>query len=216
MGVTAALCALSSLLDRSFIHRSSSWAHLCGDERSGWAGPHRHHRSASAPAVAGGEKLLCAGLPVCWRRVTVTPHFLLSAAANPAHAGWDVLKRRLCDWLRLLSLSAYSCSSDGRWRQWAGAAKKIIRSFELRLLASLSATMSPEMNDCDNGRTMITGSKSRRAARRIWRPCGRRGEEQQLVVVLTTGGDPGACVRPSEHFSEASVKPSQRQRGAEG
>lgn len=30
-----------------------------------------------------------------------------------------------------------------RWRQWAGASKKIIRSFELRLLVSLSATMKP-------------------------------------------------------------------------
>lgn len=100
--------------------------------------------SASGPCHSPpGGNCCCA----CWPRRA--PHFLLTSAVNPAPAGWDVQKKKKKSPSRIGPDSHPSAlipdTLMGRRRRWAGAAKKIIRSFELRLLASLSATMNREI-----------------------------------------------------------------------
>lgn len=100
----------------------------------------------------------------------------------------------------------------GRWRWWAGAAKTIIRSFELRLLASLSATMNPEMISMIvtmNG--WWSRGQSQRSQSGVFdsRPTG--GEESSLWY-YSRRGSRCVCLRASLW---ASVKPSERRWAAD-
>lgn len=98
-----------------------------------------------------------------------------------------------------------------RWRQWAGASKKIIRSFELRLLVSLSATMKPviilmimTMNgwwSWDQSRRRLPGDFEEGAAGRC--------------DINKGGGDPSTCVSPCAFLCQAdraAVKSGGRER----
>lgn len=174
------------------------------------------HGSASGPCHYWRESAVHAGLAVCSARFSLQagPRRISSSPVpqTPPLAGWDVLKEPQ---LSIGSIARPSAlipdRPTARWRWWAGAAKKIIRSFELRLLARLSATMNSEIIPVTvtmNG--WWSRGQSRRAQPReidSLYPTGAEEEQQQrqqqqLVVILTTGGDPGVCLCLCARFCE--------------
>lgn len=177
------------------------------------------HTAQHQGLVTTGWKLLCvlASLSVgeqAGGRTAFPPH--QCRKPRPCRRGcWKKRRLRLARAARPSALIPDTLM--GRWRRWAGAAKKIIRSFELRLLASLSATMNPEMISMIvtmNGRWSRGQSRSAQLGEFDARAAG-GGEQQQRVVILTTGGDPGACVRLSVRFCEPLWSRAAVRRGAE-
>ena len=175
------------------------------------------HGSASGPRHYRVETAVRAGFVVC-RWAGRGPHRISSSPVPqtpPRRGCWKNRRLRLARAARPSALIPDTLM--GRWRRRAGAAKKIIRSFELRLLASLSATMNPEMISMIvtmNGRWSRGQSRSAQPGEFDARATG-GAEQQQRVVILTTGGDPGACVRLSVRFCEPLWSRAERRWGEE-